>query len=855
VTLIAFAILVILAATAATAAAQVPPAISVVGNELKAGGQAVQLRGVNRAAYNQCDFGVYDHYNDTTDDFADGPVDQTSISAMTNWDINVVRVTVSESCWLGQPAVPAPGQVTQPTAANGATAAQYRQAVENYVNLLGQDGLYVILSLYSTAPSGYASSAVDMLPDAANAPTFWQQAASAFGTDHWVMFDLSNEDGIDQYDSTLTEAQIYSCWLKGTYTPGGTGCSVPSLSATAGSPPVPVDYTPEGIQGLINTVRTAGDATTPLIIGTPDYDYWDPDPSHTDASLLSEYLPHDPDGQLIYDTHLYDSSLPDSQVRSVATSTPINEQAALSTATSYLQDTVLPIAESAPVMIGELGQFDCDDTTNPESTFVTGVLDEVNALAAQPDGATLSVMGWTWDANTDHETTPALTSGQNCPTAGGNAGLNDHFDALIRDYDGTPTVMGAAFRLWFAGFGPPVESAPPVISDPASPQWVAGDTVSTTAGSWVLPPSSYTYTWSACTSAGTCAPVATSTSTSPTARYTPTPADVGDAIQVQVTAANAKGTSQPVSSTAVGPVISPTPVDLTAPAVSASSASSDPSVTQVGQTATCAPGSWSGEGVTYTYFWYANGVPQAPSAGSTSPSFAIPDALIGQSLTCGVLAADAAGTAAEALAGNAIQIQSAPTFTARPTVTLSGTTYTCAGAAVGNDTAPSTMSFQWLSGGTAIGGEDMATIPASTVTGVKGLSCEVSVVAANGSATITSANAVDVPVPPPPITSVAATVRCAVVAHRPRSCRFELRLRPVAADERGAPTSLGTVTVTVGARRSRRVTVALSAASRRLLAKRGTLPATLSISETLGGRRTLVSSRRVTFTERKPATR
>ena len=49
--------------------------------------------------------------------------------------------------------------------------------------------------------------------------------------------------------------------------------------------------------------------------------------------------------------------------------------------------------------------------------------------------------------------------------------------------------------------------------------------------------------------------------------------------------------------------------------------------TSGGQTATCAAGSWAGEGVTYTYFWYADGIPQPPSAGSTSPSFAIPDAL------------------------------------------------------------------------------------------------------------------------------------------------------------------------------------------------------------------------------------
>jgi endoglucanase len=394
------AVLMLLAFGVTSAAAAHPAALTVVGNQVDAGGNPVQLRGVNRPYFTQCNYNGY----------TDGPVDQGSITTMLSWDINVVRVPVNESCWLGLAGQPSDGQ----------SATAYQQSVEDYVNLLGQNGLYVILSLGETAPPGYAAGGIDTLPDEANAPTFWQQATAAFKSDRWVIFDLVNEVAISQYDTTMSETTIWNCWLN--------GCSnVPSVADPTAPP-----FTSAGMQQLVNTVR-ASDATTPLLIGSPDYDF--------DKSLFASYPLSDPDHQLLYDVHLYDFA--DFEIDSSDDSSPSAEAGAVQAADSYLSATIVPIAQTAPMVIGELGQQDCDDTGTGTAPFVTGVLGDVDELDAS-DGVMLSVLGWAWDANDDNGT--EVQSGDSCPTGDDGSGG----PLMIRDYDGTPTVMGQVFKSWFA---------------------------------------------------------------------------------------------------------------------------------------------------------------------------------------------------------------------------------------------------------------------------------------------------------------------------------------------------------------------------------------------------------------------
>ncbi|MGH2832534.1 MAG: hypothetical protein ACRDK2_07130 [Solirubrobacteraceae bacterium] len=84
----------------------------------------------------------------------------------------------------------------------------------------------------------------------------------------------------------------------------------------------------------------------------------------------------------------------------------------------------------------------------------------------------------------------------------------------------------------------PVNTALPVIS-PTSPQ--RGVAESTTTGTWSNSPTSYSYQWEDCNTAGeACSNISGATSSS----YTPVEADVGDTLRVVVTATNSGGSGK-----------------------------------------------------------------------------------------------------------------------------------------------------------------------------------------------------------------------------------------------------------------------------------------------------------------------
>jgi hypothetical protein len=86
-----------------------------------------------------------------------------------------------------------------------------------------------------------------------------------------------------------------------------------------------------------------------------------------------------------------------------------------------------------PVVIGELGERNCDSGSAAYTRHVLGLVD-----AERAKGNTFGVIEWTWNAETNDP------DSWHCPTGpNGEAG-----PLLIRSYDGTPTVMGAAFRAW-----------------------------------------------------------------------------------------------------------------------------------------------------------------------------------------------------------------------------------------------------------------------------------------------------------------------------------------------------------------------------------------------------------------------
>src|SRR5207245_2572320 len=109
---------------------------------------------------------------------------------------------------------------------------------------------------------------------------------------------------------------------------------------------------------------------------------------------------------------------------------------------------------------------------------------------------------------------------------------------------------------------PPANTAPPTITGTAQ----QGQTLTEVHGSWTNNPTSYTYQWLQCDSAGSsCTAIAGATSQT----YVPLAADVGHTLKVQHACSNATGTSSPSTSSATAVVTPPPPPNTAPPTITA----------------------------------------------------------------------------------------------------------------------------------------------------------------------------------------------------------------------------------------------------------------------------------------------
>jgi cell division septation protein DedD len=281
-------------------AASVPTGLHVVGNQIEDGnGNVIVPHGVDRMGTEyQCTKTV-SQLGGTATDF-DGPVDQTAVSAMLSWDINIVRVPLNEDCWLGINGFPA----------NGFTAAQYQSDIVNWVNLLNANGLIVILDLHWNNSGSNQSTGQEPMPDLDHAPAFWTSVANTFKNNSSVIFDLYNEP----YTSS------WSCWLNGSTAPSASPCG-------------DVGFAVAGMQTLVNTVRATG-ATNILMLGGLAWS--------NDLTGWLANKPNDPDNNLVASSHIY------------------NFNACANT--SCWNSEIAPVKAQVPVLVGEMGENDCSSS-------------------------------------------------------------------------------------------------------------------------------------------------------------------------------------------------------------------------------------------------------------------------------------------------------------------------------------------------------------------------------------------------------------------------------------------------------------------------------------------------------------
>jgi len=327
------------------------PALHVSGNKLvNARGRRVILHGVDRSGGEfACvqGSGIWD-----------GPMNQASVTAMQHWHVNAVRIPLNEACWNGQSYV-------QPRY----RGAYYRRAVEAYVRLLNRNGMVAILDLHwtdgaytgiSSACSSARAECQKPMPDAAQSIPFWTSVARTFRGNDAVIFDMFNEPYPGR---AIGMAKGWRCWLL-----GGRTCTG-------------IHYKVAGMQSLVTAVRSVG-AKNIIMLGGLNW-----------ANDLSRWLKHepaDPDHNLAASWHSYNFNACDSR--------------------SCWARQVAPVIAKVPVIAGEIGENNCDDTY-------------IGPLTKWLDARSTSYLAWAWNTNF---------------TCAGS---------LITNYAGAPTTYGAGYLL------------------------------------------------------------------------------------------------------------------------------------------------------------------------------------------------------------------------------------------------------------------------------------------------------------------------------------------------------------------------------------------------------------------------
>jgi hypothetical protein len=204
----------------------------------------------------------------------------------------------------------------------------------------------------------------------------------------------------------------------------------------------------------------------------------------------------------------------------------------------------------------------------------------------------------------------------------------------------------------------PANTTPPAISGTSKD----GQTLSASTGSWEgTPPITYTYQWQSCDSLGEgCLDIAGATSS----MYTLTPDDVGETIQVTVTATNSTGSASSTSTT-TGVVAAIAPADTAPPSISGEPVA--------GLTLRSSTGTWQGSPpLTYSYQWQSCDAGDSECTdieGATSRSYTLANTDTGRTVRVFVTASNAAGSVTEgSAASSVISPATPPSNTVQPSI-------------------------------------------------------------------------------------------------------------------------------------------------------------------------------------------
>jgi hypothetical protein len=198
----------------------------------------------------------------------------------------------------------------------------------------------------------------------------------------------------------------------------------------------------------------------------------------------------------------------------------------------------------------------------------------------------------------------------------------------------------------FNGSGFPAESSTTSVVLPAIPELLSlpyitgtvrlGQVLTVVPGTWTSEPTSFSYQWLRCSSAGaSCAPIPGATGTS----YKTVAEDVGHKLRVTETASNAGGSAGPAEAAATPAALPLAPENTSPPTITG--------LARPGQTLTVGHGSWANVPSDYSYQWLlcnSAGASCAAIAGATAQTYVPPVADVGRTLRVTETASNEGGT-------------------------------------------------------------------------------------------------------------------------------------------------------------------------------------------------------------------
>ena len=368
------------AQTGTVAAAAGFSPLHVSGSSLvNAGGQSVFLHGADRSGTEYSCIQNTGFFDGTGTDFA---AEDAQISAMAAWGINAELIPINEDCWLGingSPAAFSNSSASPPTPGCSASQCPYANAIENLVKTDEANHIYPVISGFWMAAGTSQARSHILLADNDHAPLMWEELASFFRNDPYVIFRLEQEPEL----WWGSEGQ-WQCWARGDVSYGTGSVNTPPMAPTpTGTPNACASaigsYKAVGMQSLVNIVRGAGASNVVALSGLQYANMLSCDAatSPTSCGMLAAATPpvtdpHSP-SQLMASVDVYPEGNPCGQQQN----------------TSCYDTTYKPVAQVMPLIAGETGENPSNGTTST-TTYVDMFM---NWMDANANG----YFAWAWD--------------------------------------------------------------------------------------------------------------------------------------------------------------------------------------------------------------------------------------------------------------------------------------------------------------------------------------------------------------------------------------------------------------------------------------------------------------------------